>query len=703
MWFVANRCLVPMDETDLFYNLRLGDIILETHHVPRTNLLSFTNATYPDPNLAWLFQIVLSLAYRCGGIPGTVILKTLFVLATFGVLFRVALDRGAEPVLTAAILSLAAWAAEPRFVERPHLVTFLGLAVLLLAISRAESNRPGLLWAMVPLGLLWANGNSCFFLSPVLLLFYALGAFLDDRRVFARRALAVGTLQIPVLFATPTGVGWWHYVVNHFRMPYVRPLQEYRVAEWPLDGPFFFLAAAAVLCALPLESAHAEASARPAGWPRRARHVIPWIALAILASRRIRFVAEFSIVAGPWVAAEASARLQGFAPLRRRRARSALLPTLRGSALAGLALLAVAPRLSAISEGQPFVDLSMEVGLVPEAAIAWLNEHHLRDHLYNDLEVGSYLAWEGWPRHRVFQDPRINGYPEAWHAQLRRADLPSDEWEALLAQHNVDVALITFPGMNPRGAHFDPKRWALVYDAPDARIFVNRVPTQRQPQTLPLGRERQVRRDLIESNELPFTFTFSPANGVERVVLREPPVVPPTPVAAACHWADRLAQFDLEQGDFAKAAAEFEQALSFPESCLSGPPSGPAGATRERVREQAGTLALKLGRPRQAAMWLEGLTTPTAMINRGFALIQMDRPTDAPDRERAGELALALSSFRSVLAIERDNPEANFGEALSLARLGRHDEAAPRLRDFLEKWPKHFAAPQARNLLRDRR
>ena len=43
--FVAGRCLVPMDETDLFFNLRLGEIVLHDHAVPRTNLLSFT---YPD-------------------------------------------------------------------------------------------------------------------------------------------------------------------------------------------------------------------------------------------------------------------------------------------------------------------------------------------------------------------------------------------------------------------------------------------------------------------------------------------------------------------------------------------------------------------------------------------------------------------------------------------------------------------------------
>src|SRR6185295_17839370 len=50
--FVAGRCLVPMDETDLFFNLRLGEIVLGTHQVPLDNRLSFTWPDARDVNLA---------------------------------------------------------------------------------------------------------------------------------------------------------------------------------------------------------------------------------------------------------------------------------------------------------------------------------------------------------------------------------------------------------------------------------------------------------------------------------------------------------------------------------------------------------------------------------------------------------------------------------------------------------------------------
>ncbi len=265
--FVAGRCLVPMDETDLFFNLRLGEIVLHDHAVPRTNLLSFTYPDARDVNLAWLFQIVLALAHRAGGIPGTLLLKTAFVLATIAVLYRVARRRGAHPAAAALALALSAWAAEPRFVERPHLVTFLGLALTLLALERAESGRPRALYALVPCGLVWANANSCFFLAPLCLALYALGARFDGRRADARRAALCALALGPLILATPSGVHALGYIANHWRMPWLRPLQEYDPAAWPDHAPAAFVAVGVLVAA---------------AWPgRRWRALLPVILLGI--------------------------------------------------------------------------------------------------------------------------------------------------------------------------------------------------------------------------------------------------------------------------------------------------------------------------------------------------------------------------------------------------------------------------------------
>jgi tetratricopeptide (TPR) repeat protein len=654
--FVAGRCLVPMDETDLFYNLRLGEIILATGKVPLDNLLSFTNPDVPDPNLAWLFQVGLALCHRAGGIAGTVWLKTAFVIATFGLLYRVCLRRGAHPALAALALALAAWAAEPRFVERPHLVTFLGLAGLLFAVARAEAGQPGWLYGLIPLGLVWANGNSCFFLAPAVLLLYAAGARIEGDRRAARRAARVAAVLVPLILATPSGVGALGYIANHFRMPTLRPLQEYRAAEWPLDGPFFFLAAAAVGAA-----GLAATTRGTAGRASRMelRQLLPLLALAALGARRIRFVAEFALLAGPYVAVHLT-RLA----LRLSQRRPSLLP-LRGpgdaAAIGLMVAMTVMPRLQDRGSTGWF-NLGVEPGLVPFADIAWVNSHGLRDRLYNDLEVGSYLAWEGWPRHRVFQDPRINGYPAAWHARLRRRDLTRTEWQAFLDGCGVDAALISFPDENPRAALFDPVQWALVHRSRESLVFARREPHHQA---------------VVAEHEQPLTFRYDETQGVSAALIRQPP--PGAPVRE-CEWQRRVGQALVELGDPAAAVHVFDGVLAAPDDCLSPP-------QRDDARMQAAALALEAGAPERAVGLLEGLSRPAALVNRGFAWLKLDRADEA------------LAAFAQALVRAPDNPEACFGRGLALRRLGRTGESEAALNDFIKRFPGHFAVPEAKRVL----
>jgi tetratricopeptide (TPR) repeat protein len=646
--FVAARCLVPMDETDLFFNLRLGEIVLGTHAVPRTNLLSFTFPDYRDVNLAWLFQVVLALAHRAGGIPGTVLLKTGFVVATFAALYRVARRRGAHPAAAAAALALAAWAAEPRFVERPHLVTFLGLALTLLAIERAEAGRTRALYTLIPVGLIWANANSCFFLAPALLLLYAAGAAADGRRPYAVRAALVALALAPLIAATPSGLGGAaSYIANHFRMPSLRPLQEYRSASWPVDGPFFFLAAAFLLTGL-LESAFT--GSRP-----RLRQALPIVALAALGASRIRFVAEFALLAGPAVAAQLT-RALALSPPRPAAGRAAGVAT-------GVLLLALAvmPHAAEVRRGGRWLDIGAEPDLVPLAAIRFAEQNGLRERMYNDLEVGSYLTWDGWPRYRVFQDPRINGYPPSLHAVLRRTDLSRAEWQALLDGFGVTAALVTYPALNPRAALFDPERWAVVYRARDGLVFARRRP-EWQP--------------LIARAELPVTFAYATDTGVTVKPLE---VEPPGSPVDRCAWQRRLGDAYVEAGSTGSALDAYDHAMR-DESCADG-------SDRLRAARGKGDAALALGQASAALEAYQRAGDQAPPVQRGLALLAAGR---------AGE---ALDAFRAALAVRADDADARLGEGMALKALGRRDEAAAALRTFLAQAPGHLAAPQARALL----
>lgn len=599
--FVAGRCLVPMDETDLFFNLRLGEQILATHTVPTSNLFSFTYPDAPDVNLAWVFQILLAAVHRAGGVAGAVLLKTTFVVATFAVLYRVARQRGADPVVAALSLSLAAWAAEPRFVERSHLVTFLGLALLLAALARAERGQWRVLIAFVPGGLVWANANSCFALAPIVLGLYALGAWLERpaRIRDARRAALLGLALLPLIFATPSGTGALRYLANHIRMPWLRPLQEYRTWEWPLDAPVMFLlfGIAAAATAVLWQSAPRRWAVRLRTLPWR--HAFPVLALAVLGARRIRFVAETALLGGPLLAELAAGALRPLA------ARWRVRNVATGLAVVGLSALTIVPRLERWRDGIPVMNLSLEPGLVPFEAIAFVERHGLATRLYNDMEVGSYLMWRWWPRARVFQDPRINGYPDEMHAVLRRNDLGREAWQRFLDRFQVDAALLSYPDVNPRAAWFAPELWAVVYESADALVLARRTPAH---------------APLIAERELPITFTYTPETGTTAHDMAAPP--PGSPVRA-CEWDRRRGERAWLAGNMLGALAAFRSALQV-DGCLDGP----SAAQARRVR---GAVALQLGLASEALAALQGLPGEEERTNSAFALLLLGRAAEAAE------------------------------------------------------------------------
>ena len=65
----------PLADFDVWWHLRTGQLILDTHTVPCLDLFTYTNATRPGIYVYWLYQVGLALLYRAGGASALVLLK----------------------------------------------------------------------------------------------------------------------------------------------------------------------------------------------------------------------------------------------------------------------------------------------------------------------------------------------------------------------------------------------------------------------------------------------------------------------------------------------------------------------------------------------------------------------------------------------------------------------------------------------------
>ena len=617
MVFVAGLCLQPIAESDLFFRVKVGQEILAHHALMGRNLFSFTAPDYPDLDLAWGFEVGAALLYRLGGFPAIVVGKTAIILAAFALAYVLCRRAGAGAAAAAATLAGAAFVMRERFVERPHVVSFVGEATVLLALAAVGprwSLRRTLAFAAGMV--LWANAHAGIFAGVLMALAAAAASLLCaaaaepvQRRSELARVQAFALLAAGIaLFASATPVGWGivRYLALHVSLPRLHAIDEFRSATWRSDALFFgwlALAALVTVAALrrgisPLRDALAALS------PRLGAAVI----MAVLGLWSVRFSADAALVAAPLLATGLTALL----------ARAPVPRTARAALVAGALLLAaLAPRIADARAGRPFLSLDLEPDLIPRDAIQFVTAHGLRERMYNDFETGSYLAFEGYPRYRVFVDPRLPAYPPELHRLLGDFDMDRPRWDAAMESYGVTSALLAYAGVNRRVAWWDPDRWALLYRAHDARVFVRRLPRW---------------RSLIARYELPATFSFTVEEGAATLPLATRPLASPV---VECEWQRRLGDLflELDGGGAARAMPAYQRALASP-GCLAP--------------QDEATLAGWLG---AAALQAKDFERCVTLTGRALALQPGDvatRSNRAAAYEALGRLSAAADDWARV-------------------------------------------------------
>src|SRR4051812_2725108 len=94
---------------DFARHLRVGQWILDTRAIPKTDELSFTMAGRPFIPYEWLSEVATAAGYRAGGLSGAVAITVLLFSASAALVLAFMLRRGVDPAL--AYLTTATGAA----------------------------------------------------------------------------------------------------------------------------------------------------------------------------------------------------------------------------------------------------------------------------------------------------------------------------------------------------------------------------------------------------------------------------------------------------------------------------------------------------------------------------------------------------------------------------------------------------------------
>ena len=464
-------CLLPKPENDLFFELRIGTAILQTHHLPRFDTYSWTEYGRRWDVPEWGAMTLYALAYREGGFFGTWLLMALLAVGAAWIVYAVLFPK-VGPAWAFGLTLVMLLAMSDCLQERPYAFSYVGLALgLKIAADARQGRLRRLLW-LLPLCAVWASLHQGVLVLAGLLAVYGLGDALTALQGYPkmlRRAgviLGMAAACAAAVLLNPYGArlygNVWVTLRDHALMTNVTEWNPVTVLPLRQLQPFL----AVSVCVF-----------GPLLWSRNRSlpDILAALALWVNACLHARNIALFA-VGGLVIASvhlpSAIERLRlavGFT------GRSPLLKPLL-AVFAGLIMLttalvslvslarAIGPRgwsLEGIGEA------AARVPRFPSKAVGFITTEQFPPHLrlLNDFETGGYLMWT-LPSEPVFVDGRLDVYTGRTFDDMLvlSRDSGTPQWKGLVKVYDFD-AVLTENKPEANAFASDP-HWQLVFTYP---------------------------------------------------------------------------------------------------------------------------------------------------------------------------------------------------------------------------------------------
>jgi hypothetical protein len=420
------------NDPDMWWHLKMGEIIWTTHHVPTVDLFSYTAMHHGWIPHEWLSQLTIYAAYRAGGYAGLMAwfcILSAAQLAAGYVLCSVV--SGNSKVAFLGVLEIWLFATVG-FAVRPQMIGYLLLIVELLLLHLGRTRDVRWFWALPPLFALWVNCHGSFMVGvAIAAIIYAVsfiglqaGKLISARWDPIRRRYLGWSLAISVaaLFLNPVGKSQILYPLDtilhqSIGLSQVQEWQPFQVTE-PRAIPFLLLLLCIFLLVLVRRS---ELELQELVFLALGS----WLALS---HQRMLFV--FGILAAPTLSRLLSDSWGNYDREHDR-------PLLNAVFIFLSLLVAVL-----VFPGQRALAAQVEQAN-PIKAVTFLKTHHVSGRMLNDYAYGGYLIWAA-PEYPVFVDGRADVFE--WTGVLgdfgRWAMLESDPRE-LLDNYKVDFCLMS--------------------------------------------------------------------------------------------------------------------------------------------------------------------------------------------------------------------------------------------------------------------
>jgi hypothetical protein len=442
-----------LNDPDTYWQIAIGQWILDHGAVPRTDIYSFTMFGQPWISTQWLAQVLLAASYSIAGWAGPVVLAAASIAATFGLLVRF-LSRRLTEAASIAFVAAAVALVAGHLLARPHVLALPVMVAWVGGLVAAADRRGAPSFWLVPLMALWANLHGGFVLGLALIAPLGLDAMWNadapQRRALALRWALFAAAALVASCLTPYG---WEALFAARRILNLGAALEL-IGEWrPANFAHPGALEGAVILGLAL--AMWRGVTLP---PVRLVLVVGFVLMALQHVRN----AEVLALLAPMVLAAPLARQFGGG------ADDATRPgSPKGLLYAGLAVLVAAGTLAFASVHR----FEPDVRQSPVAAVAALKKMNFT-RVFNDYDFGGYLIANGVA---TFIDGRTELFGEKFMVDHNAASglMEPGNLFRLLDQYKIEATLMrTQSAATKLLDHMDG--WQKVYSDDIATIHVRK-------------------------------------------------------------------------------------------------------------------------------------------------------------------------------------------------------------------------------------
>lgn len=239
-------------DDDVFWHLATGRYIVETHHVPSTDIFGFVTEGQEWMPFEWGWDVITYGLYNIGGYNALLIFRTLIFVLIFLLFFLILRKFKVSHTLIFFFLTLLAFGIIDRLTPRPHIMSLLFFVLLLYIITEYryfKRENYKILFFIPLIFLLWANIHMGIIAGIFILAIYVISEVLiyfnpvkfSSREIpplsksELNRLIFIFIVSVLVMFINPNTYATYIYAYSHTKMKLLETINEWRS---PFDAMF---------------------------------------------------------------------------------------------------------------------------------------------------------------------------------------------------------------------------------------------------------------------------------------------------------------------------------------------------------------------------------------------------------------------------------------------------------------------------------